>query len=382
LIAANVAAFVLTWSGALGSFENVIARYGLEHGAGFQPWQWLTSNFIHRDILHLAGNMLFLWGLGLVVEGKIGWQKFLGLYLGLGIAECAIEQTMLSFVRFDSYGSSAIIFGLLAVALVWAPKNDLIVGFWVPIFGDGTFDVAISAFSFIVLAVQGLLAWWIGPAVLLHLIGAILGFIAATVMLRRGWVDCEGWDLFSVLRGRPESSSESDTYTPIKERPLVERPKSEVARPAKQSDPDRGAVLKKVKTIKRIRALLEREQPAEAYELLRRTQHVLSEWQLPAEDHLKLAETLEQSERWNEAVVLWEEFLELHPQSAEHIRIHAAACILERQRRPHAALRMLEPLATTRLRPELDKQRRRIVAAAQNLIDSGVIELDQATRHI
>lgn len=377
LIAANVLVFGLTRSGALGSFEDVVGRYGLSHGAGLQPWQWVTSNFIHRDLLHLAGNMLFLWGLGLVVEGKIGWRTFLPLFLALGIAECAIEQTALNLLRIDSsgsYGSSAIIFGLLAVALVWAPRNDLIVAFWAPVFGDATFDVSIAAFTLIVLGAQGLLAWWIGPAVLLHLMGAVLGFLAATFMLRRGWVDCEGWDLFSILQGRPGSQAETDTHTPVKERPVVNRPRPEPPRSAKQSDPQRGAVLRKVKTIKRIRALVGQGQPEAAYKLLRETQHLLTGWQLSAEDHLLLAEALEQLDYWTEAVALWEEYLEVHPRAAEHIRIQAARAVLERQQRPHAALRILDPLAQARLRPELDKQRRKITAAAQQLIDSGVIE--------
>src|SRR3990172_3798648 len=72
LIAVNVAALVAIRSGVLGDFDHVVARYGLVHGSGLKPWQWVTSNFVHRDWLHLAGNMLFLWGLGLVVEGEGG----------------------------------------------------------------------------------------------------------------------------------------------------------------------------------------------------------------------------------------------------------------------------------------------------------------------
>lgn len=378
LIAANVIAFLAIRSGALGEFDAVVARYGLVHGNGLQPWQWVTSNFVHHDWLHLAGNMLFLWGLGLVVEGKIGWQKFLMLYLGLGAAECALEQTALGFVAFDSYGSSAIVFGLLAVALVWAPRNDLVIASWVPIFGFNTFDVSISLFSFIVLAVQGLLAWWVGPTVLLHLIGAVLGFAVGSVMVRRGLVDCEGWDLFSVLRGRAGIPTDSDNYTPIRERPLTERPVAETPTPRKHVDPDRGIVLKKVKAIKRVRALLQKDQPLAAYEFLRRTQHLLADWQLPADDHLALADALQQAEQWNEAVNLWEDYVERHPQSADPIRIQAAKVILEQQQRPHAALRILEPLGKSRLHPSLDQQRRRIVEAAEQMIENGVIEFDQA----
>ena len=386
LIAANLVAFLAIRSGALGEFVDVVARYGLVHGAGLKPWQWITSNFVHRDWLHLAGNMLFLWGLGLVVEGKIGWRKFLILYLTLGIVECALEQTAFGFIRFQSlgffkfhsYGSSAIVFGLLAVALVWAPKNDLVVAFGFPAFGIGTFDVSISLFAFFVLGVQGLLVWWIGPAVLLHLIGMVLGFVAATAMLRWGLVDCEGWDLFSVLRGRPGTAVDADNYTPIEERPVTERPTPEVPAARKMADPERGAVLKKVKTINRVRVLLKQDRPRDAYDRLRRTQHLLTDWHLPAEDHLQLAEALQRSGHANEAVMLWEEFLEQHPRSTDHIRIAAAEVALEEHRRPNAALRLLEPLNADRLHPSLEKRRRRVVAAAQKLVATGVIEFDQA----
>lgn len=378
LIAVNLAALIAIRSGALGDFEHVVARYGLAHGSGLKPWQWVTSNFVHRDWLHLAGNMLFLWGLGLVVEGKIGWQKFLALYLGLGIVECAIEQSALRFIGFSSYGSSAIIFGLLAVALVWAPKNDLVIAFWVPIFGGGTFDVSIALSTIIVLAAQGLLVWWIGPAVLLHVIGAGLGFVVATVMLRRGLVDCEGWDLYSLLRGKAGAAVASDNYTPIQERPVVERPKPDVPVEHKPRDPERGAVLKKVKAIKRVRGMLEQNRPLDAYKALQRTQHLLNDWHLPDEDHLALAEALLGAECWNEAVQLWQAYIERRPKASDHIRIQAADVVLNRQHRPTAAMRLLEPLAETKLRKELEQQRRQITAAAKQLIDSGVIEFDEA----
>lgn len=378
LIAASLVAFLAIRSGALGGFEDdVVVRYGLVHGAGLKPWQWVTSNFVHRDWLHLTGNMLFLWGLGLVVEGKIGWRRFLALYMAIGIIECAIEQTALGFVKFHSYGASAVIFGLLAVALVWAPKNALVVAFWLPSLGAGTFDVAISLFSFIVFGVQGLLAWWVGPAVLLHLIGMLVGFTVATIMLRRGLVDCEGWDLFSVLKGRTGVSVSTDNYTPIEERPVTERPTSDAPKPRKDADPERGAVIKKAKTIKRIRALLKQNRPQDAYDRLRRVQHLITGWQLPAEDQLALAEALEQSKHIDEAVQLWEEYFEHHPDSADHIRIVAAEAVLKHQRRPNKALRLLEPLEDGRLHPSYDKRRRRVAAAARKLIDRGIIELDQ-----
>ena len=54
------------------------------------PIQWVTHNFLHYDVLHLAGNMLFLWSFGIVVEGKLGAFKFLMTYLAIGTLHGAL----------------------------------------------------------------------------------------------------------------------------------------------------------------------------------------------------------------------------------------------------------------------------------------------------
>src|SRR5687767_7090689 len=91
---------------AAGTFPEP-EEWILRHGE-FNPLQWFTSNFIHGGIFHVLGNMFFLWGFGLVVEGKLGWWKFLILYLGLGVTQSAIEQTiMLGAEEGGSYGASA-----------------------------------------------------------------------------------------------------------------------------------------------------------------------------------------------------------------------------------------------------------------------------------
>lgn len=49
----------------------------LQYGKGLRPWQWITSMFMHADLGHLLGNMIFLWAFGLLLEGKMGWFSFL-----------------------------------------------------------------------------------------------------------------------------------------------------------------------------------------------------------------------------------------------------------------------------------------------------------------
>ena len=101
---------------------EVVQPYILEYGNGLQPHQWLTANFLHADIVHLVGNMLALWGFGLIVEGKIGWWRFLTIYLGMGIGQCMLEQMFVpSSLAIGSLGASGVIFGLMAMSLLWAP---------------------------------------------------------------------------------------------------------------------------------------------------------------------------------------------------------------------------------------------------------------------
>ena len=103
-------------------FAFLVNQLMLQYGT-FKPWQWITSNFMHAGIMHLLGNMFCLWGFGLVVEGKIGWWRFLLVYLGIGITQCGLEQTLMLFAdKGGSLGASAIIYGLMAMCMVWAPR--------------------------------------------------------------------------------------------------------------------------------------------------------------------------------------------------------------------------------------------------------------------
>ena len=49
-------------------------------GKALRPWEWLTHAFVHAGLLHLLGNLLFLFFFGSVVEGRIGFRVFLPLF--------------------------------------------------------------------------------------------------------------------------------------------------------------------------------------------------------------------------------------------------------------------------------------------------------------
>ena len=88
------------------------------------PPTWLTvltSMFMHGGLLHLGGNMLFLWIFGNNVEDSMGRVKFLIFYLLAGIAATALQVLVGPNARVPNLGASGAIAGVLAGYLVLFP---------------------------------------------------------------------------------------------------------------------------------------------------------------------------------------------------------------------------------------------------------------------
>ncbi len=89
------------------------------------PFTILTSMFLHGGLLHLLGNLLFLWVFGPNVEDVLGRLRFLAFYLASGIA-AAVAQVLLSLAQGDPLlpmvGASGAIAGVMAAYLVFFPR--------------------------------------------------------------------------------------------------------------------------------------------------------------------------------------------------------------------------------------------------------------------
>jgi membrane associated rhomboid family serine protease len=83
-------------------------------------WTLVTSLFLHADILHLAGNMLFLYIFGNTIEEEMGATKTLGVFFIGGIL-----SFLLSLLFYDwstpLIGASAAIFTLSAIVVLTKP---------------------------------------------------------------------------------------------------------------------------------------------------------------------------------------------------------------------------------------------------------------------
>lgn len=108
-----------------------------------------------------------------------------------------------------SLGSSSAIYALIATALIWAPENDsdgqvcfIIIRYTtIPIKAAAAIYFGLDLLDFIMFGFQV-------SSGLLHLMGAAFGFPFAIFMLQQGWVDCEGWDIFSQRGEEAPAASE------------------------------------------------------------------------------------------------------------------------------------------------------------------------------
>jgi len=85
LIIANIVVLILAythgfadWVGSFGMVPAEVLRSRRLHTL-------LTHMFMHRGVLHLIGNMYFLYISGDNLEEPFGWHRFLGLFLVCGI---------------------------------------------------------------------------------------------------------------------------------------------------------------------------------------------------------------------------------------------------------------------------------------------------------
>jgi len=72
-----------------------------------------TSMFMHGSILHLGGNMLFLWIFGNNVEDSMGHVKFVAFYLLGGVAALLIQTLIDPDAAIPTIGASGAVAAVL-----------------------------------------------------------------------------------------------------------------------------------------------------------------------------------------------------------------------------------------------------------------------------
>jgi membrane associated rhomboid family serine protease len=112
-----------------GAIPAEITDPGLEVGAGEQPPFWvtiLTSMFMHGSLLHLGGNMLFLWIFGNNIEDSMGRLTFILFYVLGGLAALGLHVLSDSNSVVPTVGASGAIAGVLGAYARLYPRARVV----------------------------------------------------------------------------------------------------------------------------------------------------------------------------------------------------------------------------------------------------------------
>ncbi|MEO0788327.1 MAG: rhomboid family intramembrane serine protease [Bacteroidota bacterium] len=189
LIIVNVIIFLYQMSLAPKDIDTFLITYGAipaEITNGQDHFTLLTSMFLHGGLMHLGGNMLFLWIFADNVEASVGSVVFLVVYLVSGLAAHAGQIFINPESPVPMVGASGALAGIMGAYLVMFPRSKVKGYLFV-------FRVAVPAFFFLLFwiaqqsymgytqlqsgpSLSGGVAWWA------HIGGFLFGVLAGLII--------------------------------------------------------------------------------------------------------------------------------------------------------------------------------------------------------
>lgn len=364
LVVANIAAgFYLDFGTNTHTHDWILA-----FGDGLHPFQWVTHNFVHFGVMHLVGNMIFLWAFGIGIEGRIGWWRFLTLYLTIGTVGGMVGQLFLADYEGPcpgAGGASLAVFGLLAVAVLWHPFSEVdclwICCIWGRPIAIEEIEISILWFAGGHILKEFFFANWLYQEMdvgttsqMFHSLGAVVGAGCGLTMLKLSLVDCEEQDIFHVTRDSRYFDQFKGKSIPPAEVDAMEFDQDELL-----LDLDEAVVNKNWPESERILNQLSAESKAA----------------LDTETLKVLGDVLFQAGRYDAAEAAFSILHTRMPGAIPSVSLKLAAILAEVEKRPKAALRVLDKLKTERLTSRQKKKSAAIRMRADNLISEGHLEL-------
>jgi len=128
LIAMNCLVFIFTsnWHGGPHIRLGILQDWGVSMRT-MNPVRSFTALFLHANLLHIGGNMLFLWIFGVATEGRLRPWKYLAVYFAAGMVggyiQCMSSPQL-------AIGASGAIMGIAGAYVYMFPHAKIRVFRW------------------------------------------------------------------------------------------------------------------------------------------------------------------------------------------------------------------------------------------------------------
>ena len=105
--------------------NKVLMTYGIVPDR-FHLYSLITSMFLHGGILHVVGNMWFLWVFGKGIEDLLGHARFLFFYLACGVVAGLAHVLLNPYSPVPTIGASGAIAGVMGAYLIKFPHARIV----------------------------------------------------------------------------------------------------------------------------------------------------------------------------------------------------------------------------------------------------------------
>ncbi len=129
LLALNIGTYILTAVVGLGDYDQIIRTFGLIPFRVLRSFDMeaisdlITSMFLHGSLLHLVGNMFYLWIFGDNVEDALSHIGYLAFYVVGGLIAGAAHILVNPTSTLPTIGASGAIAAVLGAYLVFYPAS-------------------------------------------------------------------------------------------------------------------------------------------------------------------------------------------------------------------------------------------------------------------
>ena len=138
IIAICVIVSLWQWTLSPSAAQVAVYQYGFLPGALFGNVRvegavvppvltMISSMFLHGGLLHLLGNMLYLWIFGDNIEDRLGRVRYLAFYLICGVVAALAQALPDMDSQIPMIGASGAISGVLGAYLVLYPRANVLV---------------------------------------------------------------------------------------------------------------------------------------------------------------------------------------------------------------------------------------------------------------
>lgn len=173
-----ICAVIFLWQLSAGAGDLHIDQYGLVPS---RIWQGgllplLMHMFMHGGLLHIVGNLYFLWVFGDNVEDRLGPLRFLYLYFAAGFGAALCHAVLTNRPDVPVIGASGAVAGVMAAYVVLFPQARIVsmILFFSVRWKTSTYLLVWLAYQVLgaSLGIPGI-AWWA------HIGGFAVGYLVA-----------------------------------------------------------------------------------------------------------------------------------------------------------------------------------------------------------